>query len=179
MFRLLALFALLATSTFVTSSPTCFQVGQKLFGKNIDGPCVHHTEDYTVSFDVSASGSVEMVLPPDVMPNLEVYSQARVVTPNEDCCPPPSFLYELTCEKVQPSGSCCYSSDTVYVSGLPSQSGCVHSVEDYASHLPSSGSVSWSTSNISANHEVEVYASLHPSGCCECFMYALPCSPCV
>ena len=112
------------------------------------------------------------------MPNLEVYSQARVVTPWEDCCPPPSFLFELQCEKVEESGQCCYSHDTVYVNGLPVQSGCVHSVEDYASHIPSDGATSWSSNNTESNHEVEVYASLHPNGCCECFMYSIPCSPC-
>ena len=28
------------------------------------------------------------------------------------------------------------------------------------------------------NHEVEIYASLHPSGCCDCFLYSLPCPQC-
>ncbi len=180
MLSMLSMLSLSSATSPATSAPSCFQVGQKLFGKNIPEPCVHHTDDYTVSFDVSASGSVEIVLPsPDHWPDLEVYTGARVVTPWEDCCPPPTFAYQLECEKVQEEGSCCYSADTVYVSGLPEQSGCVHSVEDWASHIPSSGSVSWATGNPEANHEVEVYASLHPTGCCECFMYSIPCSPCV
>ena len=168
----------LAIVSSVNADPHCFQVGQKLFGKDLDGVCVHHTNDYTVSFEVSPSGSVEMVLPPNVNPSLEVYSGARVVTPWEDCCPPPSFMYELQCEQVEESGSCCYTEDTVHVSGLPDVSGCVHSVEDYSSHVPSNNHVQWSTNNTEANHEVEVYASLHPNGCCECFMYSIPCSPC-
>jgi len=172
-------FALIALS-FATSSmadPHCFHLGSKLFGKDLEGPCVHHTDDYSVAFDV-VSGSVEMVVAPGSTANLEVYSGARVLTVSEDCCPPPSFLHELACPRIQETGECCYTEDTVHVSGFPTQTGCLHSVEDYASYTPTDGTASWPTTNPGANHEVEVYASLHPSGCCECFMYAITCSPC-
>jgi len=171
----ITLFASIAQAT--NNEPHCFHLGAKLFGKNLDVPCVHHTDDYSVAFDV-VSGSVEMVTSPTSEARLELYTGARVLTPWENCCPPPSFVQELECPRIQETGECCYTEGEVQVTGLPEQSGCVHSVEDYASYVPTELSVTWNTTNSTANHEVEVYASLHPNGCCECFMYAIPCSPC-
>ena len=179
----IALFAIASFASFTSiaqasnDEPHCFHLGAKLFGKNLDVPCVHHTDDFSVSFDV-VSGSVEMVTSPTSEANLELYSGARVLTPWEDCCPPPSFVRELACPRIEESGECCYTETNVHVTGLPEQSGCVHSVEDYASYVPTGTSRTWNTSNPEANHEVEVYAALHPNGCCECFMYSIPCSPC-
>ena len=120
-----------------------------------------------------------MVVAPDSQARLEVYSEARMLTPSDNCCPPPSFLTELHCPRVQETGSCCVTNNTVHVSGFPTQTGCLHSIEDYASYPTSNGeAVSWSTENPEANTEVEVYASLMSNGCCSCFMYAIPCSPC-
>lgn len=173
-------FATLMVVSMVTinaEEPICFQMGRKLFGKNLDGLCVHDTADFSRSHDV-VDGIVEIILPRDTTANLEIYSDARIVTEYEDCCPPPSFTYELFCNQIQATGQCCYDESNVYVTDLPDISGCVHSVEDYASYVPSNNSASWSTKNPQANHEVEVYASLMPDGCCGCFLYSVPCSPC-
>lgn len=165
----------------VSADPHCFKYGAKLYGKDLDVPCVHHTDEYSVAFDV-VDGSVEVVLGQQAqVPALELYSEPRIVNDWEDCCPPPSFVQELTCGELSQAeeGSCCVSDTHVHVTGLHSHYvGCVHSVEDYVSHLPEGGSVSWETSDPGANHEVEVYASVHPNGCCSCFLYSLPCGEC-
>ena len=177
---LFALFTLFATlSQAVPQEPHCFHLGSKLFGKNLEGVCVHHTDDFSVAFDV-VDGAVEMIVGPNSNARLEVYTEARMLTPSDNCCPPTSFLTELDCPRIQETGSCCISNGTISVTGVPDQAGCVHSVEDYASYVTDheTNSVSWSTENPEANPEVEVYASLMPSGCCGCFMYSIPCSPC-
>lgn len=178
-------FALFALSV-LADEPYCYQVGQKLYGKNLhDALCVHHTANYAVSFDV-VNGSVEIDLPDGVFPRLELYNQSRFVTEWDDCCPPESFMYEIECELSCPyehpltttEGSCCYDKETIYVNGLPADAGCVHSIEDFATYIPANSSVSWSIGDLEKNGEVEVYANLMPDGCCGCFMYSLPCGRC-
>ena len=178
------IFSMIISSSLIEAAPTgphCFQLGQKLFGKNLDAVCVHDSKDYSKSYDV-VNGNVEILTGHHDDNYLELYNQARVVTPYEDCCPPPSFTYAIQCEHIEPTGSCCYDNSTneVKVWDVPTQTGCIHSVEDYASYPMTEGQTSteWNTSNPEVNTHVEVYASLHPNGCCECFMYALECSPC-
>ncbi len=176
-FSILSLFLTLAHAA--PEGPHCFQLGQKLFGKNLDAICVHDAKDYSRSYDV-VNGNVEILTGHHDDNYLELYDGPRMVTANEDCCPPPSFTYAIQCEHIEPTGQCCYSDTEVHVWDVPTYSGCLHSVEDYASYPlgPGETSTSWSTGNPEVNTHVEVYASLHPNGCCECFMYALECSVC-
>jgi len=107
---------------------------------------------------------------------LELYTGARMLTETDDCCPPETFTFAVQCEHIEPTGQCCYSDNQVHVWDVPTYTGCLHSVEDYASYVPVDNAMTWNTTNPEANTHVEVYASLHPNGCCECFMYALECS---
>lgn len=180
-----ALFAIFSNFVVADEHPYCYQVGTKLYGKNLDGLCVHHTANFAVAFDV-VDGMVEIDLPQGVFPRLEIYSEARIFNETEDCCPPDSFKHEIECEVKCPEdhplttvvGECCYTETDVFVSGLPDDAGCLHSIEDYATYLPYNNTMSWSTQNPGANGEVEVYGSLMPDGCCGCFQYSIPCSPC-
>ena len=173
-----ALFALSFVSGVEQGEPHCFQLGRKLFGKNLDAVCVHDAKDYSKSYDV-VNGNVEIITGHYDDNYLELYSAPRMVTEYEDCCPPESFTYAIQCEHIEPTGGCCYTNSSVEVWDLPNVSGCVHSVEDYASYVPEGNSASWTTGNPEANTHVEVYASLMPDGCCGCFMYTLECSPCL
>ena len=177
---LATIFALFSTMSYATHNdqPLCFQLGQKLFGKNLDATCVHESTDYSKSYDV-VNGAVEIVTGHYDENYLELYSGERMLTDNEDCCPPETFTYAIQCEHIEPTGSCCYNENSVHVWDYPSQTGCLHSVEDYASYVPPhTGNTTWATENPEVNTHVEVYASLMPDGCCGCFMYAIECSPC-
>ena len=167
----------LAMISSVLADPSCVRLGHKVCGTDLTGPCVHATDDYSVAYDV-VDGVVEAVLTNETPVSLEVYSGTRVLTEYEDCCPPPSFMHELHCTEVHEQGSCCVSETHVHVTGLPEHVGCVHSVEDYASYNPTSGSVSWPTDHPELNHEVEMYGGQHNNGCCACYLHAVQCSPC-
>lgn len=173
----LALTFALAMISSANADASCFKLGNKLFGKDLPGPCVHHTDDYSVAFDV-VDGNVELVLDSTSEANLELYSGARVTNAWEDCCPPDTFLTEVACPRIQEQGSCCYDATHVHVTGLDSHMACIHETVHYGSHHPVGGAVSMPLADPSLNHEVEVYASMHPNGCCACFTSSLPCSPC-
>lgn len=185
--KFFVIFALCAFQVFAVEQegPYCYQVGTKLYGKNLDGLCVHHTGNYGVAFEV-VDGMVEIDLPDGVFPRLEIYSGERVFNDSEDCCPPDTFIHEIECELSCPydhplttvEGHCCYDKETIHVTGLPSTVGCLHSIEDFATYLPVNSSVSWSYVDVEKNGEVEVYANLMPDGCCGCFMYSIPCGKC-
>ena len=174
----------LVIASAATAAPSCFQIDRRVFGKDLGVPCFHLNNDYTVAYDVQPDGSAEVHLPYDTSDpsELELYSGPRMTTAVEDCCPPETFLSAISCPIIQPVGTCTISGNVLTVSGLPEQTGCVHSVETYNSYVPSSGSVQWLTNNAGANPEVEVYASQHPlthptaPGCCYCHIYNIPCS---
>ena len=180
MFRLsFTLLALLFATSTLASPPRCVLFNGRLFGKDLDSPCVHYTSDYSDGRAVDSEGGVEIVLSdPSAKPALELYSGELMNLPNDKCCPPETFTQEIGCSSYVPQGECCVTGDSVHVWGLSSDIGCVHSVETYASYVPSSGNASWSTSNPGSNHEVELYLALHSNGCCGCFLHSLPCGSC-
>jgi hypothetical protein len=175
----IALVVLSSVNAQSSDEPRCYQVGQMLHGMDLPAICAHSTHDYSVAYDI-VDGCLKFLVPEgEVVTELELYSGARMTTPWEDCCPADSWLHNLDCTHVPPSGECCYDEDSVHVTGLPEHAArCVHDVLDYDSFVPSNGSVWWDTSDPSGNTHVEVYGDLHSNGCCEKFLYALECSPC-
>ena len=167
----------LIASASASNDASCFKLGNKLFGKDLPALCVHHTDDYSVAFDVH-DGNVELTLDSNSQANLEIYAGGRVTNDWEDCCPPPSFLTEVACPRIEEQGECCYDATHVHVTGLDSHVGCVHEVVHYGSHQSVGGEVHIPLADPSLNGEVEIYAGLHPNGCCACYMHAVSCSPC-
>lgn len=180
-FAFLALFATFQTSFSLATlnvQPRCVLYNGRLFGKDLDVPCIHYTSNYADGRGV-VDGTVEVVLSdPTAKPALELYSGELMNLPNDKCCPPETFVREIGCDMYMPQGSCCYDKENVYVSGLSHHIGCVHSVETYASYVPTGGAISWETENPEANYEVELYLSLMSDGCCGCYLHSLSCSSC-
>lgn len=173
-------FTILATSVVVNAEPRCYQIGRTVHGIDLPAKCVHGTHDYSRAYDVE-DGCVNFFVPQDFnnVPELELYTGDRMVSDTDDCCPPETFTHTIECSHVQPTGTCCYTNQTVHVSGLPDDAArCVHDIETYSSFVPSNGEAWWNTKNPEANTEVEIYGNLDADGCCTKFFYAIPCSPC-
>ncbi len=179
-----ALFAGLLTivSVSATGEPYCYKIDGRLIGKNMDGyKCIHYTSDYSNGVQIH-NGAFETVYNVGGVPRVELYTDNLMILPGDKCCPPQSFVKEIECYVFpEERGECCRSDTGVEITGLPvPEANCVHDVVDYASYVPSGSELTFpmSPGKLANNHEVEVYASLHPSGCCDCFLYSLPCPPC-
>ena len=162
------------------SEPECFHLDGKLFGKHLhETLCVHRTDNYTEAATVFEE-NVVIVGGNPTQGNLELYTGELMDLPGDVCCPPNTFTTEIPCPVIHKQGSCCYEEGHVHVWDLPSQVGCVHSIETYDAYIPTFGEVlTWHTYNHTANTEVEIYAGVmgpYAPGCCTSWMYNLKCS---
>jgi hypothetical protein len=173
-------FTLTFALAFIVSAladPSCVRLGNQVCGNGLPPQCVHSTFDYSTAFDVD-NGMVDFRAPANAPVALELYSGARMSTPDGDCCPANTFLSELACTTVQAQGSCCYDTTHVHVFDLPEHISCVHDVVNYDSFVPSGGAYSIPMTNASLNYEVELYGGQYLNSCCGCYLHSVSCGPC-
>jgi hypothetical protein len=170
------------TSVLGTPEPMCYKIDGRLIGKNMDDyNCVHYTSDYLNGIQVE-DGMFETVQNVGGIPSVELYTGDLMILPGDKCCPPQTFVQEITCTPFpEERGSCCRTATEVQVSGLPEPHvQCVHDIVKYENHIPAYGmtNITMSLDDLNNNNEVEIYGGVHPNGCCACFLYSLECPVC-
>ena len=170
-------------SVSATGEPYCYKIDGRLIAKNLHGyKCAHYTSDYSNGIQIE-NDMFETVYNVGGVPRIELYTDNLMILPgNELCCPPNSFVEEITCTVFpEERGDCCRTNTEVRVTGLPEpHAECVHDVVNYDSHPVTNGDVSivMPLSELNQNYEVEIYGGVHPNGCCACFLYSLECPKC-
>ena len=81
--------------------PSCYQLGDMVYAFNLDASCAHSTFNYSIAYDVDGNGYLNF-LSTGIVSAIELYSDPRVVSQWDDCCPPSSFTYELQCVFIDP-----------------------------------------------------------------------------
>ena len=171
-------------------TPKCFKIGTTLIGKDLDFfRCAHYTENYADGRQIVDGKVVIRGVSTGGEHELELYTGNLMSVPGDDCCPPDTYVTNVKCVDVYNNpGKCCRTDTDVKVWDLPRSPdfgnpdfiSCLHDIVHYQSYIPLQGNASWSMSpaDLDQNNQVEVYASLHPTGCCDCYLYSLECPYC-
>ena len=113
-------------------SPKCYRKDGMIVGYDMDCyKCAHYSTDYSDGIIID-NGTFSVYVGKGAMPEIELYTSDLVIMPpNDECCPPSSYVEAITCEEIDPEPECYRMDGIVYAKYLDGFS-CAHHSRNYS-----------------------------------------------